>query len=131
MKYRVETYYQKADLPVLEEVAFFHFASSFDWYSQSPTYTPLMVVAFDGDKPVAAMFANITRINRFFRGKLFKRCFISQQPAFFDDSRSKIDVFEALITHLVKEVRSKVFLIRYENLGDAIFGYKGFRENKF
>lgn len=131
MKYRVETYYQKADLPVLEEVAFFHYASSFDWYSQSPTYTPMMVVAYDGDNPVAAMFANITRINRFFRGKLFKRCFISQQPAFFDDSRSKIDVFEALITHLVNEVRGKVFLIRYENLGDAIFGYKGFRENKF
>ncbi len=131
MKYRVEIYYQKADLPALEETSFFHYASSFDWYSHSSTYTPLMLVAFDGDLPVAAMFANITRINRLFSGKLFKRCFISQQPAFFDENCSRIDIFEVLITRLVKEVRSKVFLIRYENLGDAIFGYKGFRENKF
>lgn len=131
MQYRVETYYRKEQLPPLEEVSFFHYASSFDWYSHSPTYSPLMLVAFNGEEPIAALFANIVRINRFFSGKLFKRCFISQQPAFFDESCSKIDIFEALISRLVKEVRSKVFLIRYENLGDAIFGYKGFRENKF
>ena len=131
MRYIVKTYYRKEDLPFLEEVAFFHYASSFDWYSHSPTYTPLMLVAFDGDQPVAAMFANIVRINRFFSGKLFKRCFISQQPAFFMAKLPRIDIFHLLITQLVKEVRRKVFLIRYENLGDAIFGYKGFRENKF
>lgn len=90
-----------------------------------------MLVAFDGEKLVAALFAHIARINRIFRGKLFKRCFVSQQPTFFDDSCSQIDVFHALITHLVQEVKRKAFLIRYENLGNAIFGYKGFRENKF
>lgn len=131
MTYYVKTYYRKEDLPVLEEISFFHYPSSFDWYSHSPTFSPLMLVVFEGERPVAAMFANITRINRLFRGKLFKRCFISQQPAFFDPSVSRIDIFQLLITHLVKEVKRKVFLIRYENLGNAIFGYKGFRENKF
>lgn len=131
MKYRVETYYRKEDLPVLEEVSFFHNPSSFDWYSNSATYTPMMLVAYEGERPVASMYANIVRINRFLHGKLFRRCFISQQPAFYDDNHSRIDIFDALITKLVKEVRRKVFLIRYENLGDAIFGYKGFRENKF
>ncbi len=131
MEYNVKTYYREEDLPPLKETSFFHYASSFNWYSHSPTYTPLMLVAFDKDVPIAAMFANIVRINRFFSGKLFKRCFISQQPAFFDETSSRIDVFHAIITQLVKEVQSKVFLIRYENLADAIFGYKGFRENKF
>ncbi len=131
MKYSVKTYYRKEELPVLGEGTFFHGCSLFDWYSHSSTYTPLMLVASDGERPVAALFANIARINRFFTGKLFKRCFISQQPAFFDDSCSRIDVFHALITHLVREVKGKAFLIRYENLGSPIFGYKGFRENNF
>ncbi|MEA4917460.1 GNAT family N-acetyltransferase [Proteiniphilum sp.] len=132
MGYSIKTYYRKEDLPpMVEEINFFHSPSSFDWYANSPTYTPLMLVAFEDDEPVAAMFAVIVRINRFLRGKLFKRCFISQQPAFFKRKLPQIEIFDALITHLVKEVRNRVFLIRYENLANAIFGYKGFRENGF
>jgi lipid II:glycine glycyltransferase (peptidoglycan interpeptide bridge formation enzyme) len=131
MGYSVKTYYRKEDLPPMEETNFFHTPSSFDWYGNSPTYTPLMLVAFDNGVPVAAMLAVIMRINRFFRGKLFKRCFISQQPAFFGKKLPQIEIFDALIAHLVKEVRNRVFFIRYEDLGNAIFGYKGFRENGF
>jgi FemAB family. len=131
MEYTVKAYYRKDDLPPLEDVNFFHYSSSFDWYKDSPTYTPFMLIAFENEKPVAAMFALIVRINRFFRGSIFKRCFVSQQPAFFEKNLSQIEVFHQLITRLVKEMRNNVFLIRYENLGNAIFGYKGFRENKF
>lgn len=131
VKFSVKTYYRKEDLPPMGEVNFFHNPSSFDWYGNSSTYTPLMLVAFADEKPVAAMFAVITRINRYFSGKLFKRCFISQPPAFFGEKLPQIEIFDALITHLVKEVRNRVFFIRYENLGNAIFGYKGFRENGF
>ncbi len=131
MKYNVKTYFNKDELPVLEDVNFFHYSSSFDWYSHSPTYTPLMLVAFNETKPIAAMFAVIIRRNRYLYGTIFKRCFISQQPAFFDENVSKIDVFNILITHLVNKVRNRVFLIRYNNLGSNIFGYKGFRENRF
>ena len=131
MNYSVKTYYRKEDLPPLEEVNFFHYASSFDWYSHCPTYTPFMLIAFEKEKPVAAMFAIIVRINRLLRGSLFRRCFISQQPAFLEKDLPQIEIFNALITQLVKEVRNKVFLIRYDNLGNAIFGYKGFRDNHF
>ncbi len=77
------------------------------------------------------MFAVIMRINRFLHGSFFKRCYISQQPAFYSDRYSKIEVFYQLITHLVDEIKNKVFFIEYRNLNDAIFGYKGFRENHF
>ena len=132
MNIKLKTYYHKNDLPPLEDVHFFHYASSFDWYDAIPAYTPFMVVAFDEkNEPVAAMFAIIARINRLFTGTLFKRCFISQQPAFFKKEVSHIDVFHQLISHLVQEVEDKVFFIRYDNLDNAIFGYKGFRENNF
>lgn len=131
MPYNVKTYYRKEELPPLPDVSFFHYTSSFDWYGNMPSHTPLMLVAFEEEKPIAALFAVIVRINRLFRGKLFKRCFISQQPAFFEKRRPPIELFEALISHLVKEVQRKTFLICYQNIGDAIFGYKGFRDNQF
>lgn len=131
IKYTVKTYYKKGDLPDLQDVNFFHYTSSFDWYSKSSAYTPLMIVAFDGKKPIAAIFAVIIRRNSFLKGTIFKRCFISQQPSFFDKSYSQIDVFNLLITHLVNEVKNKVFLIRYDSLNSTVFGYKGFRENRF
>ncbi len=131
MTYSVKTYYRKEDLPPMEETNFFHSPSAFDWYGNIPSYTPFMLVAFDGETPVAAMFAVVMRVNRLLRGKLFKRCVVSQQPAFFGEKLPQIEIFDALIARLVKEVRNRVFFIRYENLGNAIFGYKGFRENKF
>lgn len=131
MGYNVKTYYKKEDLPLMDINNLFHSPSSFDWYGKSPIYTPFMLVAFENEKPVAAMFAVIMRKNRLLRGKFFKRCFISQQPFFFRSDISQIEVFDVLIGHLVKEVRNKAFFIRYENLGNAIFGYKGFRDNGF
>ncbi len=131
MNYSVKVYYDKDDLPLMEDRNFFHYSSSFDWYSNSATYEPFMLVAFKKEKPIAAMFAIIMRRNRFLKGPLFKRCFISQQPSFFDDDVSKIDVFHLLISKLIKEVKNKVFLIRYDSLGSSIFGYKGFRINRF
>ena len=132
MTYEIKTYYRKEDIPViLEDVRFFHYVSSFDWYKDISYYKPFILIAFDEEKPVAAMFAVIMRINRFLHGSVFKRCHISQPPAFFEEDVPQIEIFHQLITHLVKEVQNKVYFIRYNNLGNAIFGYKGFRENKF
>lgn len=131
MEYSVSIFYNKEDLPMMDDSNFFHYTSSFDWYNSTPTYKPFMLVAFKEALPVAAMFAVIVRRNRYLRGSLFKRCFISQQPSFFDESISKIDLFHILISRLVDEVKNKVFLVRYDTLGSSIFGYKGFRENRF
>lgn len=130
-EYAVNVYYKKEDLPELKDINFFHYTSSFDWYSNSPAYTPLMIVAFDNNKPIASVFAVIIRRNSFLRGSFFKRCIVSQQPSFYDDSFSKIDLFNSLIRQLVNEVKNKVFLIRYDRINSTVFGYKGFRENGF
>lgn len=131
MEYQVRTYYKQEELPPIDDVKFFHYASSFDWNKNISYYKPLMFIVFDEEKPVAAMFALIMRINRFLYGSVFKRCYISQQPAFFDENVHKIKIFDLLISTLVKEVGNKAYFIEYRNLGDAIFGYKGFRENGF
>ncbi|MGI6073122.1 MAG: GNAT family N-acetyltransferase [Fermentimonas sp.] len=131
MDYVIKTYYSKKDLPEIEDKSFFHSKSSFDWYARSSRYNPLMIVAFRGEVPVGAMFAVIIRRNRLLTGRLFKRCVISQAPMFYADDISEIELFDEMLTHLVNEVKNKVFVIRYQSLASAIFGYKGFRENKF
>jgi hypothetical protein len=132
MEYQTRTYYRKEDLPEIPDSRFFHCASSFDWYAHISYYRPLMIVASDAaGKPVAAMSALNMRINRFLYGSVFKRCYVSQIPAYFDESVSQSEVFEALLGRLVKEVGRNVFFIEYRDLGNAIFGYKAFRENRF
>lgn len=131
MDYQVRIYNSKEDLPPLSDSNFFHFVSSFDWYSNISYYKPMAIVAFKGDKPVASMFALTMRINRFLYGSAFKRCYVSQQPNFYDEELNKIDIFDSLIKALVNEVGTKVLYIEYRNINSAIFGYKGFRDNGF
>lgn len=133
MKYHIKTYYSKEEVPKLKEIHFFHFTSSFDWYKNISYYKPLMFVVYRDEKPVAAMFALVMRINRLFHGSAFKRCYVSQQPVFYEKKKNinKIDVFNLLVAEMLKEIGNKVFFIEFRNLGDPVFGYKGFRENGF
>ncbi len=131
MALQVRTYYSKEDLPKLSDVNFFHFSSSFDWYSGIPYYQPMMIVIFRNDKPIASMFALVMRINRFLYGSVFKRCYVTQQPSFYEKRVNKIELFDMLIKELIKEVKNKVLFIEYRNINSPTFGYKGFRENGF
>ena len=131
MEYQVKIYGKKEDLPPLNDVKFFHYVSSFDWNQNISFYRPMMLIVFCDEKPIASMFALIMRINRLMYGSVFKRCYISQQPSFYEENVNKIEIFNLLISSLVKEVENKVFFIEYRNLNDAVFGYKGFRENGF
>ncbi len=131
MEYQVGIYYEKDNLPFVKDEQFFHYVSTFDLYSNISYYQPLMLIAYKDEKPVAAMFALIMRINRFLYGSVFKRCYVSQQPSFFAEDINKIEIFDLLISTLVKEIENKVFFIEYRNINNLVFGYKGFRENGF
>ena len=131
MEYQLKTYYNKENLPEMEDVSFFHYTSGFDWYKDISHYKPLMIVAFDGEKPVACMFALVMRINRFLYGSVFKRCYVSQQPAFFDENIPQDELFYAFVEKLLQEVKRQVFYIQFRHLGNPIFGYKAFREHHF
>lgn len=125
------TYYTKHALPSLETQHLFHSAAMFDLYEGISHYQPLMVVAFEGEKPIATMFAVIMRMNRILRGKVFRRCYVSRIPAFFDESHPHDEVFAALMDKLIEEVEPKAMYIEYRNMGDPIFGYKTFRKHRF
>ena len=131
MNYKLKVYYKKEDLPHLDEVSFFHSPSTFDLYKNVPNYTPLMVVCFLNYEPVASLFAHIMRINRFLNTSIFKRCYVSQQPAYYNENLPKEAIFCELLNTLMKELKHRVFYTEVRNLGDPIFGYKAFRDNCF
>ena len=131
MRYKLEVFYNKQDLPVLENVSFFHSASTFDLYEDISYYTPLMVVCFEDDKPVASLFAHIMRINKLLNASVFRRCYVSQKPAYYKPNLPEEEIFAKLLNALMSEVKSQVFYVEVRNLGDPIFGYKAFRDNNF
>lgn len=133
MNYQIKTYYRKEDLPLLADERFFHFASSFDWYGDIPYYKPLMLVASLDGKPIGAMFVLIMRMNRLFKASMFRRCYISQPPVFYDEleQSQQIILFNQMVEYLVDQVGRRVLFIEYRHLGSATFGYKGFRNNGF
>ena len=131
MDYSLKVYYKKEDLPHLDDVSFFHNTCTFDLYKNLPYYTPLMIVCFQNEEPVASLFAHIMRINRFLNTSIFKRCYVSQKPAYYKENLPEEDIFYKLMNTLMLELKHKVFYIEVRNLGDPIFGYKAFRDNSF
>ncbi len=131
MNYKLKVYYNKEDLPHLDEVSFFHSTRTFDLYDNVAYYTPLMVVCFQDNEPIASLFAHIKRINRFLNTSIFKRCYVSQKPAYYKENLPEEDIFCHLLDTLTKELKHRVFYIEVRHLGDPIFGYKAFRDNSF
>ncbi len=131
MNYKVKVFYDKEKLPQLDNVSFFHDTSLFDLYKGISYYTPFMVVCFENEQPVAALFAHMMRINRILNTSLFRRCFVSQKPAFYQPNLPEQEIFALLLRTLVEEMKKRVFYVEIRNLGDPIFGYKAFRDNRF
>lgn len=131
MNYKLKIYYKKEELPHFNEMSFFHSARTFDLYENVPYYTPLMVVCFLNNEPIAALFAHIMRINRFLDNAIFRRCYVSRKPAYFKDNLPEEDIFCHLLNTLTKELKHRVFYTEVRHLGDPIFGYKAFRDNNF
>jgi len=131
MSYTVKVFYNKKDLPELDDVSFFHDASLFDLYNDIPYYTPFMIVCFENEEPIAALFGHIMRINRLLNTFVFRRCYVSEKPAYYKPNLPELEIFGLLLDKLVKEMKTRVFYVEIRNLGDPIFGYKAFRDNRF
>ena len=60
MALRLSTYYHSEDIPALPGDNLFHSTELFRVLEQTPGYTPVMLVAFEGESPVGKLLS-ITR----------------------------------------------------------------------
>jgi len=132
MNIEVKIYFNIEELPTLPVEQYENCVDLFLLYKDIPYYKPFLLIAFSEGKPVASLFSYIMRINRFFGGSFFKRCYINQPPTFFYAENADVDeIFKELITKWYSFAKRQAFYLEVHNLESTTLGYGIFRKFHF
>lgn len=125
------TYYQGKYIPALPGENIFHSKELFMVYESTPGYTPVMIVGYMDEKPVAKILAVIRKNTHSFLSVFTKKCEVYDTVEYLDDQIDKESVFGEMLEHLTQEIIPQTFLIEFRNLSQSLFGYKYFRNNHY
>ena len=119
------------DLPVLYSESFFHSARLFSVVENTPSQWPYMVIAYDGDMPVAHLLVIMRR-----RGSLVPPYLFTQARIYgegiYADGYNKEELFSYMLQSIVKKFSKGLCLyIEFSEMSSKMFGYKTFRDNGF
>ena len=128
---RLMTYRNGSAIPPLPGESLPSSSELYHIYGQTPGYTPILIVAYIDETPIAKLQAVIRRSVRLFPPSLIKRCEIFGTGEYFSDTYSQEELFGLMLEHLTNEVLKECFLIEFRNLPTALFGYKHFRRNGY
>lgn len=128
---RLMTYRRGSILPPLPGDSLSNSSELFQVYGQTAGYSPVLIVASVGDKPVAKLLAVIRQGTRFFSPFFTRRCELFGTGEYFDDTLPHDELFGMMLEHLTGEVLDECFLIEVRNLPVSLFGYKHFRRNGY
>lgn len=131
MPIRLMTYRKGSTLPALPGSSLPHATELFRIYEQTPGYDPILIAAYQQERPVAKLLAVVRRSVRMFPPSFIKRCEVFGTGEYFDDSINREDLFGTMLNHLTDEVKEQCFLIEFRNLNMPLFGYKHFRANGY
>lgn len=131
MPLKLKTYRQGSELPDLPGSNSFHSTDLFRIYEATPGYAPLLIVAFEAEKPVAKLLASVRKSVRLFPFSVIKRCEVYGVGEYFDDSLDKEALFGEMLRRLTQETLHHAFFIEFRNLDNALFGYRSFRGNLY
>lgn len=131
MPLKLTTYCRGSVVPELPGTNTFHSTELFRIYEATPGYSPVLIVASEGDKPVAKLLAAIRRSVRMFPPGIIKRCEVYGAGEYFDETADKEAIFSEMLQRLTDVALRDSFLIEFRNLENPMFGYKSFRENRY
>lgn len=131
MPLKLTTYYRGSVVPELPGTNTFHSTELFRIYEATPGYSPVLIVASEGDKPVAKLLAAIRRSVRMFPPGIIKRCEVYGAGEYFDETADKEAIFSDMLQRLTDVALRDSFLIEFRNLENPMFGYKSFRDNRY
>lgn len=129
MPIRLVTYEKSELLPALPEKNVFHSVSFFRVLEQTPGYTPAMLVAFDGDRPVGNMLYIERKI--WFIAGYFRKCVIFDCGEYFDTDIKHELIFDEFLSYFTSRNKTKYVVIEFRNLSESLFGYRFFRQNRY
>ena len=131
MAVRLTIYRKGSIIPELPGRTLEHSTELFHVYEQTYGYSPYLIVAFNGERPIAKLLAVVQRSARLFPPSIIKRCEIYRCGEYFDTSLNKENLFGEMLEYLTQEVLQQAFLIEFRNLSQPLFGYKNFRKNNY
>lgn len=131
MAIRLVTYRKGSPLPNLPGRRIEHSNELFHVYEQTAGYQPLLIVAYQEERPVAKLLSVVRKSMRKFPPSFIKRCEIYGAGEYFDESLNKETLFGEMLDYLTQEVIQSSFLIEFRNLEKPLFGYKHFRRNHY
>ncbi|WP_455671930.1 GNAT family N-acetyltransferase [Phocaeicola sp.] len=131
MPIRLTTYRKGNPIPPLPGYTIFNSTELFHVFELTRGYEPMLIVAYQGDRPVAKMLSVIRKSVRLFPPSIIKRCEIYGNGEYFDDELNREDLFNYMLEHLTREALQSSFLIEFRNLDNPLFGYKAFRMNGY
>lgn len=125
MAIRLVTYEHSEALPKLPDYNVFHSVSLFRILERTSGYSPFMLVAFDGEKPIAKMLCIIRK------SWLMQKCVIYDCCDYFDTDLKHDVIFNELLSYFTSRNRQNFSVIEFRNLSEPLFGYKYFRKNGY
>ncbi len=132
MPINLNAYKNGNDIPDLMGNDIFHSKKLFMIYEATPAYTPYMVVATDENGSIVSYLLATIRKSKFIIPPFFiHRCEVYGKGVYLNSKYQTEYLFELMLHFLTKKIHRQAFLIEFRNLGNALWGYKDFRENDY
>ena len=118
-------YTNREELPELQSRDFFHSSELFHIYEDTPRHSPFMVVARCADGRVAAHLLAVVRRRSWFVPPFFMwHCRILGEGSYSGFEEHRDELFNLMMTELVKRMPAYVEYIELSHLSSKMFGYK-------
>lgn len=131
MSLNIVTYYKANEIPELPGTNIFHSKELFLIYEATPTYAPVLIVAYQNNQPIAKLFVAIRKRTRFLPPLLIQHCVVFGTGEYMDNATDKEAIFGQLLELLTKNILRNSYLVEFRNLENSLFGYKYFRINNY
>jgi hypothetical protein len=118
----------REEMPEIDDSNFFHSRTLFDICTQTPGYTPYMVVIEDGQARVLChLLAIIRRRGSLLPPYLYSQCRVYGEGVYASPDYPQEELFVRMLKSLTQEVQSKCLYIEFSHLSDKMFAYRYFR----
>ncbi len=129
MAIQVRTYEHSTDIPALPGTNVFHSTELFQILEQTPGYRPVLLVAWEDEKPVGKLLC-ITRRNARITGFCQKTYAYGTGEYFKSATKAEV-IFSKFLSYFTVRFQDESFFLEFRNLEQPLFGYRYFRQNGY
>ena len=132
MTLNITIYTKGKDIPDLPGNDIFHSKKLFLIYEATPKHIPYMIVVTDENQEIISyMMATVNKHNLLIPPFFINRCIVYGKGVYPHSKYVKEYLFGQMLHVFTQKVQKNAFVMEFKNLGNALCGYKYFRENNY